>query len=162
MISAPIVGVRDAIVDGVDVDAVAVAVRRCSGVEDMIDGPPAAAATYLPGRRVDGVRVDSEAVAVQVRARWGYSVPEIAAQIQAATAPLAPRRRVDVIVAELGDPPRPAAGPTGAPVTTTRAAARDQEEPWMSNKPVSGRRGGHSLAPTIPIAAATRTPSSPA
>jgi hypothetical protein len=163
MTSVPIVGVRDAIVDGVDVDIVAAAVCRCSGVEDLLDGPPAAAATYLPGRRVNGVRVDSEVVAVQVRARWGYSVPEIAAQIQAATASLTPRHRVDVIVADVGDPPPlPTAKPTGEPVTVTRPAEANEGEPWTSNESVSGPRGEHSLAPIIPIAAATRTPSSPA
>lgn len=139
MTSVPIVGVRDAIVDGVDVDAVAAAVCRCSGVQDLLDGPPSAAATYLPGRRVDGVRVESEVVVVQVRARWGYSVPEIAAQIHAATAPLTPRHRVDVIVADLGDPPPPpTAKPTGKPATVTRGAEPNEEEPWVSNMPVSG------------------------
>ena len=163
MTSVPIVGVRDAIVDGVDVDAVAAAVCRCSGVEGLLDGPPAAAATYLPRRRVDGVRVDSKVVAVQVRARWGYCVPDIAAQIQAATASLTPRHRVDVIVAELGNPPPQAsAKPTGEPVTVTQAAEQNEEEPWTTNKSVSGQRGEHSSPPIATIAVATRTPSSSA
>jgi hypothetical protein len=160
--TVPIVGVRDAIVDGVDVDAVAAAVCRCSGVEGVLDGPPAAAATYLPGRRVDGVRVDSKAVAVQVRARWGYGVPEIAAQIQTATAPLTPGHRVDVIVADLGDPPPIAtAKPTGEPVTVTQATEPTEEATAATDKLASAQRGEHSSAPVTPIAAATRTRSSP-
>jgi hypothetical protein len=162
MTSVPVVGVRDAIVDGVDVDAVAAAVRRCSGVEGLVDGPPATAATYLPGRRVDGVRVDSKVVAVQVRARWGYCVPEIAAQIRVATAPLTPDRRVDVIVADLGDPPPLAtAKPTGEPVTVTQAAEPTEEATAATNKSASAQRGEHSSALVTPIAAATRTRSSP-
>ena len=93
----------------------------------------------------------------------GYCVPDIAAQIQAATASLTPRHRVDVIVAELGNPPPQAsAKPTGEPVTVTQAAEQNEEEPWTTNKSVSGQRGEHSSPPIATIAVATRTPSSSA
>lgn len=160
MTAVPVVGVRDAIVNGVDVDAVAAALRRCPGVEDLLDGPPAAASTYLPRRRIDGIVVDPVTVVVQIRARWGYDFPAIAAQIQAATAALLPNHRVAVVVAELGDPPE---APTGQPrVAAYPAPAVAEEVPWTSSSPVSGRHAERSSAPTIPIAAAIPAPSSPA
>jgi hypothetical protein len=101
-------------------------------------------------------------VAVQVRARWGYCVPEIAAQIRAATAPLTPGHEVDVIVADLGDPPPLAtAKPIGEPVTVMRATEPTEEATAATNKSASAQRGEHSSARGSPIPAATRTRSSP-
>jgi hypothetical protein len=93
-----------AVVDGVDVDAVAAAVRGCPAVEDLHAGDLWRATTYLPGRRVEGVRVDRQVVAVQVRARWGVDVFEIAGQVRRALAPLVAGRRIDVVVADVGLP----------------------------------------------------------
>ncbi|MFC3499692.1 hypothetical protein ACFOOK_01585 [Micromonospora krabiensis] len=92
-----------AVVEGVDVDAVAAAVCACPAVVGLValDGR----GTYLPGRRVDGVVVDADAVVVQVRARWGAHVPELAAQVRAAVAPLVAGRQIDVVLADVGDPP---------------------------------------------------------
>jgi hypothetical protein len=97
--------VRDAMVDGVDVDAVAAAARACPGVERLHGGPPQRTATYLPGRRIDGVRIDRHTVVVQVRARWGVPAPELAAQIRGAISVMASGRRIDIIVADVADPP---------------------------------------------------------
>ena len=91
-----------AVVEGVDVDAVAAAVRACPAVEDLAAGAPGELATYLPGRRVIGVRVEPDSVLVQVRSRWGVPVTEVAEQIRRATASLA-RRRVDVAIVDIGD-----------------------------------------------------------
>jgi hypothetical protein len=110
--SAPAVAPPQNLVDGVDVDAVARAVRGCPGVEDLHGGFPSEVATYLPGRRVFGVRVGSRAVEVQVRTAWGVPVRQIAVGIQAAVAPLAGGRAVDVTIAGMGDPP--STGQTGA------------------------------------------------
>ncbi|GAA2593454.1 hypothetical protein GCM10010399_25090 [Dactylosporangium fulvum] len=96
-----------AIVDGVDVDAVAVAVRACPGVDDLYGSRPGGPATYLPGRRVYGVRVDPYVLEVQVRARWGVPAVEVAVQIRHALRVLAPARRIDVIIADLTDPAAP-------------------------------------------------------
>jgi hypothetical protein len=100
------------LIDGVDVDAVAQATRGCRGVEDLHGGFPGEVATYLPGRRLAGVRVGSHAVEVQVRAAWNTPVQQIADGIRAAVAPLAGGRTVDVIIGDLGDPP--GSGQTGA------------------------------------------------
>ena len=104
--SAPAVAPTQNLIDGVDVDAVAQAARGCPGVEDLHGGFPGEVATYLPGRRILGVRVDSRVVEVQVRTAWGMPVLQIAVGIQAAVAPLAGGRAVDVTIADLGDPPR--------------------------------------------------------
>jgi len=92
-----------AVVDGVDVDAVAAAVRRCGSVGGLVDGPPAMAATYLPGRRVDGVRVDGETVIIQVSIRPESTVARLAREVGAAVSRLVPTRRVDIVVADVSE-----------------------------------------------------------
>jgi hypothetical protein len=147
----------DAVVDGVDVDAVAAAVRGCPGVQDLYGGPPELIVTYLPGRRVEGVRIDPQAVVVQVRARWGASVSDLATQICTALDPLVPGRRIDILWADVADPPPPAP----APVTTYAATpAPGTEVLWTSTN--AGRAGGPSSGPTIRTGAAIRPPSSAA
>ena len=64
------------LVDGVDVDAVAAAVRRCPGVEDLAVGALGSAASYLPGRTVPGIAVTADRVTIQVRARWAVTTAE--------------------------------------------------------------------------------------
>ena len=93
-----------AVVDGVDVDLVAAAVRDCPAVAELVAGPPSGTATYLPGRRIDGIAVAAGAVRIQVRSRW-EPVTELVTQIICATREVAPRHRVEVIVADIEDPP---------------------------------------------------------
>ena len=95
----------DSIVDGVDVDAVAAAVRACPGVSGLHGGQYGEATTYLPGRAVPGVVVGGGRVRVQVRAGWGTEAPLLAAAITAALAPLTGNRPVDVAIADIDDPP---------------------------------------------------------
>ncbi|GAA2367595.1 hypothetical protein Cme02nite_28650 [Catellatospora methionotrophica] len=109
------------VVDGVDVEAVAAATRACRGVEKLLVGLPEVA-TYLPGRRVPGVRVSDTTVEVQLRAAWAIPAYEVGAAVQAAVAPLAGGRAVDVRIAELGDPP--AITPDGADSRPTAVASR--------------------------------------
>ena len=45
------------VVDGVDLDAVAAAVRSCPAIDDLSSGPWGGVVSYLPGRQVAGVRV---------------------------------------------------------------------------------------------------------
>lgn len=101
-------GVPDsvAVVDGVDLDAVAVAVRACPAVDDLFSEPGRdSITTYLPGRRISGLRVDALAVTVAVRGLWGVPAREIASQIRAAASPYAAGRRVDVVLADLTPAP---------------------------------------------------------
>jgi hypothetical protein len=94
-----------AIVYGVDVDAVAAAVRACPGVSGLHGGRYGEVTTYLPGRVVRGVVVDANRVRVQVRSGWGVEAPALAAAITAALAPLTGDRAVDVAIADIDDPP---------------------------------------------------------
>jgi hypothetical protein len=152
-----VTAVSDAVVDGVDVDAVATAVRGCPGVLDLHSGPPQLIATYLPGRRVEGVRVDRGVVAVQVRARWGASVSDLSAQIRAALRPFVAGRRIDIVWADVADPP-PSAPPTNPGATL----APERRGSWTRQNAYIGRVDDSSSEPTIPTGAATRPPSSPA
>lgn len=98
-------------------DAIAAAVRRCPAVADLDVGGPVQVATYLPGRRVDGVRVQDDRVGVSVVAAWGVPLIALADQVRAAVAPLAGRRRVDIHVADIQlpgeEPPALPAGRSG-------------------------------------------------
>jgi hypothetical protein len=96
-----------AIVDGIDVDAVASAVRACPGVSDLVDGRFGDATTYLPGRRVAGIAVKGETVKVSVRAKWGVPASDLLDQITAVLVPSLADRRIELVVAEIDDPPPP-------------------------------------------------------
>ncbi len=95
----------DAIIDGIDVDAVVAAVRACPGVSGLHGGRYGEVTTYLPGRVVRGVVVGGGRVRVQVRAAWGAEAPTLAAAITAVLAPLTGNRPVDVAIADIDDPP---------------------------------------------------------
>jgi hypothetical protein len=97
-----------AVIDGVDVDAVAAVVSGCAGVAGLDGGRFGEVGSYLPGRTVPGVVVTGGRVLVQVRARWGIPAPDLAALITAALAPVTGTRPVDVVVADVDDPPDPA------------------------------------------------------
>ena len=94
-----------AVVDGVDLDAVAAAVRSCPAIDDLSPGPWGGVVSYLPGRQLAGVRVASDHVLISVRGRWGVPVAEMARQVRTAVAGLVGPRRVDLEVADLAGPP---------------------------------------------------------
>ena len=96
---------RAALVDGIDIDAVAAIVRGCAGVSALDGGRFGEVASYLPGRTVPGVAVDDSRIRVQVRSQWGVPAADLAAVITAALAPLAGPRPVDVAIADIDDPP---------------------------------------------------------
>jgi hypothetical protein len=146
-----------AVIDGVDVALVAVTVRACPGVDELDGGQPGGVATYLPGRRIDGVRVDHDAIEVQVRARWGTPATEVAAQIRGALVVIAAGRRIDVIIADVTDPAAPPEYPAAAKVDAATTSERDL---WTTNS--SGGHGASSSGPVIQTVAATPMSSSPA
>ena len=123
--------VEPALVDGVDVDAVARAVRACVGVSDLNSGRFGEIGSYLPGRRVvGGVQVDDDTVTVQVRARWGYSPRDIFAQIVGVTASLRHGRVLNLVIADIDDDPSltpspPRSRPVAPTTTTARTPALD-------------------------------------
>ncbi len=92
-------------VDGVNVDAAAAAVAACTGVSGLDGGRYHEVATYLPGRTVDGVAIGGGRGGGQVRAAWGVAIPPRGLRIRGGRAPLTGTRPVDVLVADVGDPP---------------------------------------------------------
>jgi hypothetical protein len=114
--------VTAAVVDGVDLDAVAAAARGCAAVDDLCPGSWGGVVSYLPGREVAGVRVTRDHVVISVRGRRGVPVIELAGQVRAAVSGLVGPRRVDVVVADLADSDaKAAAGVPGEGVTSWRA-----------------------------------------
>lgn len=95
---------EDAVIDGIDVDAVAAAVLGCAGVSGLDGGRYGEVTTYLPGRSVRGVTVGDGRVRVQVRAAWDTEAPVLAIAITTAVSPLTGNRPVDVLIADIDDP----------------------------------------------------------
>ena len=90
-----------AVVEGVNVDALA-GLRRCLPVRGPARQPPVRRDDhYLPGRRVAGLRIAPDRIDVEVVARWGFPVADVAADIRRAVAMVAPGRRVDVTIADV-------------------------------------------------------------
>lgn len=98
-------GPAPAMIDGIDVEMIAALVRRCAGVSALDGGPYGEIATYLPGRKVAGVVIGDGQVTVQVRAAWGVPAPELAALITRVASPLAGHRLINVVIADIDDPP---------------------------------------------------------
>jgi len=113
-----------AVIDGIDVDAVAAAVRGCPGVSGLDGGPFNGVASYLPGRKVEGIMVRDGRVTVQIRSRWAIPAPELAAMITAVLGPLTGNRPVDVVIADIDDPP-------GAAPSAPRGEARSRPSPGL-------------------------------
>lgn len=140
--------VTAAVIDGVDLDAVAAAARGCVAVDDLCSGSWGGVVSYLPGREVAGVRVTHDHVVISVRGRWGVPVIELAGQVRAAVTGLVAPRRVDVVVADLAESDAKApAGVYGEEVTSWRATSPGEVS------------GASSSAPITPTAAVTPPPS---
>jgi hypothetical protein len=86
---------------GADPDLVAAVVAACPGVARLSAGPVGEVATYLPGRRVAGVRVRPGAVEVHVVGWYGPTAAEIAGQVRAAVRTVAGPLPVDVVIDDL-------------------------------------------------------------
>ena len=87
-----------------DPDAIATAVLACPEVAGLSGGLVGEVATYLPGRRVTGVRMAPPGVEVSVVGRYGPTVAEIAAAVRDAVRRVAGSRPVDVVIADLAPP----------------------------------------------------------
>ena len=150
-----------ALVDGVDVDAVAAAVRGCPAVDDLDGGRLGGVATYLPGRRVPGIRITDDRIEVHVRGVWGQPVGMIADQIRDALATLIGGRVIDVVLTDVADPGQARAQlslPSTQPAVTTPPSvlADGTVEEWTTPSAPAGPSGGSSSAATIPTVAETR------
>jgi hypothetical protein len=103
-----------------DADAIAEAVRTLPSVAALGGGLSAHVATYLPGRRVPGVRVADDVVEVHVTARYGVPLHDLATAVRAAAALHAAGRPVDVTICDVDlDAPDVAALPESTTTTPT-------------------------------------------
>jgi hypothetical protein len=84
-----------------DVDALAEATLGCPAVARLHPGGTKFVATYLPGRRVVGVRVEDHRVLVSVGLAHDASVQTLEKEIREALAPLVQGREIDVHVADV-------------------------------------------------------------
>jgi hypothetical protein len=94
----------DGVVDGLDVDDIAAAVLRCSGVAGLGSGTIGELATYLPGRRVPGIRVTPERVELEICAVWGSPAALIASQIWEALSTVVTDRPVEILITDIAPP----------------------------------------------------------
>ena len=88
----------------IDTEAVASAATACPLVAGLSGGALGEVATYLPGRRVTGVRVGEDGVEVHVMARWDVSLPEVGDQVRRAVAPVVEGQPVTVYIDDIETP----------------------------------------------------------
>jgi hypothetical protein len=98
----------------VDPEAVATAVLACPHVAGLSAGTVEEIATYLPGRRVQGIRSDEGSLEIHVVARWGTPLPDVGAEVRRAVSALAGGRSITVAIEDLEMPDAEVAGEAGA------------------------------------------------
>lgn len=109
-----------------EVDDIAAATLACPAVVRLDGAGWGQVATYFPGRRVVGVRVDDERVLVSVVLAFGSSVSALDLQVRTALAPYARGRDVDVHVADIAAAPLSLpAGPDQGPPDPRGAAGSE-------------------------------------
>ncbi len=89
------------IVEGIDVDALHDAVLAYPGVAGLGSRLPGALATYLPGRRVMGIRVSADLIELEVRTRSDAAALQVGAALQADLKQQAAGRRIDVTIVDI-------------------------------------------------------------
>ncbi len=111
-------------------DRVADATRSVPGVTHLHTGTFGEVATYLPGRRVSGVRVLDDRCEVHIVVAWGDSVLQVAQQVQNVVA-LMVGTPVDVTVEDVVDVSSPA--PPSAPSQPASPNAGTPGDPVSSD-----------------------------
>lgn len=137
------------LVDGIDIDAAAAAVRGCPAVDDLDAGLLGGVGTYLPGRRVPGIRIDGNRVEVHVRGVWNQPVGVVAEQIRHVLAGLVGGRAVDVVLTDIAEPGQAEPG-------ALSVAADGSVGSWTSPSASGGPSVASSSAPTTPTVAEIR------
>lgn len=120
---APAGGTRDTPEPQDDADRIRAVALAVPGVAGLHGGSFGEAATYLPGRRVSGVRVTGDGTAeVHVVLTLDVPVLATAARVRDAVAAVV-GGRVDVVVEDVAEPPVPTPAPLGtAPGADTGTA----------------------------------------
>lgn len=103
-------------------DGVREAVLLVDGVASTHTGTFGEVATYLPGRRVDGVRLRPDRAEVHVVLRWGAPVGPTADAIRAVTTAMT-GTQVDVVIHDVAAPAG-VVGRTSAQPSTTNEGER--------------------------------------
>jgi hypothetical protein len=125
------------IVDGVDIDAVHRVVNDCAGVARIGSGSPTALTTYLPGRRIPGIRINKDSVDLEVVAEWGTPAAAIGGNIRLAVSRLIGGRRVDITIADIELPSeQPSPGTVVSPPELQAAPERPALPPAPTHPPV--------------------------
>jgi hypothetical protein len=91
----------DALLGGVDVDAIAAAVRAMPSVAGLHPGRFGEVTTYLPRRRVAGVRVSDQAVRVGVVIHFPTTAAEAGQAVRRAIAGHSADLTVEVMIADV-------------------------------------------------------------
>jgi hypothetical protein len=123
-------------------------------VDDLDGGPLSGVATYLPGRRVPGIRISDGRLEVHVRGAWNVPVATIASQIRSALAALAPGMPIDIVLTDVAEPGQAKAS-AALPAGVGRAAGNSVES-WTTPSASDEPSGVSSSVPTIPTAAEIR------
>ncbi len=87
-----------------DLEAVAAAALGSPLIAGLTGGGLGEVATYLPGRRIVGVREVEGTIEVHVVAKWGTPLPEVAEVVRAAVAPHAGGAPVAIFVDDIKVP----------------------------------------------------------
>ncbi len=112
----------------VDPDAVSTAALSCPQVARLSGGFAGEVATYLPGRRVSGVRLTDDEVEIHIVSRWGLNLPEVADAVREAVRPVAGGLRVSVYVEDIEVPDE-------APVLAEQPSAVDEQGAGSGARP---------------------------
>lgn len=88
-------------------DSIAEAVLAVPGVAALHPGMFGEVGTYLPGRRVTGVRITNDGVDVHVTVHEGVDVRATAAAVRDAAALVAPGSTVNITVEDIAPAVRP-------------------------------------------------------
>lgn len=89
---------------GEPADRLAAVVRAIPGVADLHSGMFGEVGTYLPGRRVPGIRLTDDTVQIHLSALVGSPIRDVAAAVRRAVTAEYPGLAVDVTVEDVIEP----------------------------------------------------------
>jgi len=127
-------------------DLIGAALRRCASVASLHGGRSGAVATYLPGRRVTGVRITPTAVFVHLTGAYPAPVAVIDAEVRSAVRPHLAGLALTITIEDY------VAGDAAHPASARAPAEEPRTAPIMAEP---GAAAGELSAATAPIRATT-------
>lgn len=147
-----------------DPDALAALVLACPAVAGLSGGPLGSAATYLPGRRVSGIRIGDDTVEVHPVLAYGETVSELVRQVRRAVTSHVGVRSVDIVVEDVHVPgedltPHTPAEPVQPAPVTLPGQVLDPETPAGASTAADRLADDHTATPLLPgsLSASGRT-----